>query len=469
MFSSKERHQEVDRQRKRNGSHLCKYQTCERTQDPCRNELSELYSFSASLASSITRDAKKQLTAPKVDLPKSSTDGCFFEKSECVDSSENVTGPERSKSCQPLQSHGFCQNTGYLSGYSCAENAQAIEQYARKVVGDTLELSLGPTVFHNSETTASADRITYAEKLSPLINEACRYCDLKEFHGCTRNSAQLFSKQSPCASAKPSSRSKLSSIRQKSRIFHLDVPQIHVNLDKRAVLAEKIVAEAIEKAERELSNTSLAADSGIGQDGISFAESLTTEIMTTAVTNAGHAVSSSREIEDFQSTESLGSQQMNLSVGEDSTGSWSNLSFEDDHQDESSSFHHLSESDGSDDGDDEQEDGVEDLQQNGKTLLIMNIDMEPGAVDPQLRIILQWLIASEAEVAELYFQDSAKKEFILLSKQLQEKGWKVGDVLQAVLKYYEVVEKPSREERCKSLFDWLLENAQNRLQTSMLV
>lgn len=45
----------------------------------------------------------------------------------------------------------------------------------------------------------------------------------------------------------------------------------------------------------------------------------------------------------------------------------------------------------------------------------------------------------------------------------------MGDVLQAVLKYYEVVEKPSREERCKSLFDWLLENAQNRLQTSMLV
>jgi A-kinase anchor protein 11 len=52
---------------------------------------------------------------------------------------------------------------------------------------------------------------------------------------------------------------------------------------------------------------------------------------------------SSKETEDFQSTESFSSQQMNLSVGEDSTGSWSNLSFEDDHQDESSSFHHLSE------------------------------------------------------------------------------------------------------------------------------
>ncbi|KAK1342108.1 hypothetical protein QTO34_016862 [Cnephaeus nilssonii] len=102
---------------------------------------------------------------------------------------------------------------------------------------------------------------------------------------------------------------------------------------------------------------------------------------------------------------------------------------------------------------------VESLGQDGKTLLITNIDMEPCTVDPQLRIILQWLVASEAEVAELSFHDSAKKEFIQLSKQLQEKGWKVGDLLQAVLNYYEVVEKTSSEEKCKSLYDWLLENA----------
>lgn len=56
-----------------------------------------------------------------------------------------------------------------------------------------------------------------------------------------------------------------------------------------------------------------------------------------------------------------------------------------------------------------------DLRQNGKTLLIVNIDLEPGAVDPQLRVLLQWLVASEAEVEELYFQDSSKKEFILVS------------------------------------------------------
>lgn len=51
------------------------------------------------------------------------------------------------------------------------------------------------------------------------------------------------------------------------------------------------------------------------------------------------------------------------------------------------------------------------LERDGQTLLITNVDTEPCAVDPQLRVILQWLVASEAEVAELSFHDSAKKEF----------------------------------------------------------
>lgn len=97
--------------------------------------------------------------------------------------------------------------------------------------------------------------------------------------------------------------------------------------------------------------------------------------------------------------------------------------------------------------------------QEGKTLLITNVDMEPCTIDPQLRIVLQWLVASEAEVTELYFHDSEKKEFIQLSKRLQEKGCKVGDLLQAVLTYYEGMENTSSEEKSKSLFDWLMENA----------
>ncbi|KAM5311867.1 A-kinase anchor protein 11 isoform 2-T2 [Glossophaga mutica] len=459
MFLNKEHHPEVDkRQSKRSGGYFCKHQTCEWTRDTYRNECPELYSFSASLAHSITRDVKKELTVSTVGLPKSSTDSCLYEKSGCDEDTESHTEPEFTKSFQPSsQNHRFYHSTGSLNGHGYGENVvQAIEQYAKKVVDDTLELSLGSAVFQVSETTKAAGRITYAEKLSPLTSQACRYCDHKELHDCNGNSPQHSFRHDSLAHSKPGSKSKFNNIYQ-TRIFHLDVPQIQVDLDK-TVLAEKIVAEAIEKAERELSNTSLAADSGIGQDGVSFAESLTTEIMTSVMGNVEHAISSPKEIEDFQSTESSGSQQMNLSLGEDSTGSWSNLSFEDDHQDESSSFHHLSESDGPDDKDEEHEDDVEGLGQDGKTLLITNIDLEPCTIDPQLRIILQWLVASEAEVTELSFHDSAKKEFIQLSKRLQEKCWKVGDLLQAVLKYYEVMEKTSSE-KCKSLFDWLLENA----------
>lgn len=66
----------------------------------------------------------------------------------------------------------------------------------------------------------------------------------------------------------------------------LEIPEIHIDLDRRAVFAEEIVTTAMEGAKRELSNTSLNADSGIGHDGPSFAESLTAEIMTSALSNA---------------------------------------------------------------------------------------------------------------------------------------------------------------------------------------
>ncbi|XP_057563251.1 A-kinase anchor protein 11 isoform X3 [Hippopotamus amphibius kiboko] len=348
LFLSKEHPQEVDKKRQRSVGYLHKNQTCEWTWDTGRNECSELYSFSTSLAHSITRDVKTELMASTVGLPKSLPDSCPYEKNGCDKDAESHVEPEFPKSLQPSsQNHRFSHSTGSVSGCGYGETVvHAIEQYANKVVVDTLELSLGSAVLRVSETAEVADRVTYAEKSSPLVSQACRCCDRRELHDCTGNSPPCFPRPYSLANSKPVSNSKFSSYYQKSRIFHLDVPQIHVDLDKKTVLAEKIVAEAIEKAERELSGTSLAGDSGIGQDGVSFAESLTTEILTSAMMNVGQAVSGPKEVEDFQSAESFGSQQMNLSIGDDSTGSWSNLSFEDEHQDESSSFHHLSESNG---------------------------------------------------------------------------------------------------------------------------
>lgn len=166
---------------------------------------------------------------------------------------------------------------------------QAVEQWAGEVLGDTLELSLGSAVVRASETAKAAGGTTYASKLSPLVSQACRHCDHRELHDRSGNSAPHFFRQD--ARSKPLSNSKLSHIYQKSRIFHLDVPQIHVDLDKKTVLAEKIVAEAIERAESELRSTSVAADSGTGRDGVSFAESLTTEIVASAMAHVGRALS----------------------------------------------------------------------------------------------------------------------------------------------------------------------------------
>ncbi|KAK2506569.1 hypothetical protein MC885_012363 [Smutsia gigantea] len=444
VLVSKEPHQEVDekRQSESGGGYLFKNHMCEWTRDTYRNECSELYSFSSSLAHS-PRDVKKELTASATGLPKSLTDSCLYEKSGCDEDNRSHTEPELPKSLQPSsQNHRFYHSTSSLNGHDCGENvAQAIEQYAKKVVDDTLELSVGSVVSCLSETTEAANRTTYAEKLSPLTSQVCRYRDHKELHAYTGNSSQHFSRQDSPASRKPACTSKFSNVCQKSRILHLDVPQIYVDLDKKTVLAEKIVAEAIEKAEKELSNASLAADSGIGQDGISFAESLTTEIMTSVMTNVGHAGSSPKEIEDFQSTESLGSQQMNLSVGDDSTGSWSNLSFEDEHQDESSSFHHLSES-------------------NGNSSSWSSLGLEGDLYEDNLSFPTSDSDGPDEQDEE--HEDDIEGNhnlFLKLSKRLQEKEWKVGDLLQAVLKYCEVMEKISSEERCKSLFDWLLENA----------
>lgn len=73
------------------------------------------------------------------------------------------------------------------------------------------------------------------------------------------------------------------------RLCGLEIPKIHINVERRAAFAEEMVSTAMETAKRELSNTSLNADSGIGHDGASYAESLTTEIMTSALSNACQA------------------------------------------------------------------------------------------------------------------------------------------------------------------------------------
>uniref|UniRef100_A0A674J5X3 A-kinase anchoring protein 11 n=1 Tax=Terrapene triunguis TaxID=2587831 RepID=A0A674J5X3_9SAUR len=418
----------------KSGVHRCGGQACE-INNVHRTEGTELLHFSESLAHRITCDVRRKLKMSAVCLPKSLTDSCLYRKSKFDEATGDRLKTTLSKTVLPFsQKHKLYHSTGNLNEYGYREGIiQAIEEYARKVVDDTLEMSLESAVLQAAENRKNGDRFTYTEKLSPFSGTACRYCSMKEYQYCTGSSSPHLPGQEPLPRIRQIPNSGLGGVCQKSRIFHLDIPKIHIDMEQKTVFSEKVVGAAIEKAERELSNTSLTADSGIGYGGVSFAESLTTEIMTSAMTNIGQAVNiSSMGREGFHSAESIVSQQMSLSIGDDSTGSWSNLSFEDEHPDESSSFLHLSDSNGNSsswsslglEGDMYEENLSFPTSDRlvGKALLIVNVDMEPHMVDPQLRTTLQWLAASETEVSELQNESLFVSEYsiyrILSSAQL---------------------------------------------------
>ncbi|KAM9389950.1 A-kinase anchor protein 11 [Phaethornis superciliosus] len=471
--------------------HRCEDQTCERSIDTQRMECTELLNFSESLARSITCDVRKKLKMSGACLPKSLTDSCLYKKTEFDEVTGDLTKTRFSRTFLPFSpDRKLYHSMGSLNENSYSQSIiQAIEEYARKVADDTLEMSLESAVLHVAENRKNGDKLSYTEKLSPFSGTVCRCCSMKEHRYCSESASHHLPVQEPSLPVRHFLHAGLGSASQKSRVLQLDIPKIHVDVEQKTVFSDKGATVAIEKAEGELSYTSLAADSGIGQDGVSFAESLTTEIMTSAMTNIGQAVNiSSVGREGFHSVESVVSQQMSLSIGDDSTGSWSNLSFEDEHPDESSSFLHLSDSngnssswsslglegdmyeenlsfptsdsDGTEDKDEDSKDAVEGSEQIRKTLAVANIDLEPNLVDLQLRATLQWLAASETEVSDLHFHDSATREFVFLSRRLRERDWKVGDLLQAVLKYCEIIEKASDGEQAlnKSLVSWLLEN-----------
>ncbi|NXE21505.1 AKA11 protein, partial [Ardeotis kori] len=397
--------------------HCCGDPTYERSIGTQRTECTELLRFSESLARSITCDVRKKLKMSGACLPKSLTDSCLYEKTEFDEVTGDLIKTRFSRTFLPFSpDHKLYHSTGSLSENGYSEGIiQAIEQYARKVADDTLEMSLESAVLHVAENRKNGDRLSYTEKLSPFSGTVCRCCSMKEHRYCTESASHLPVQESSIP-VRRFLHSGLGGACQKPRVFQLGIPKIHVDVEQKTVFSDKGATAAIEKAEGELSYTSLTADSGIGQDGVSFAESLTTEIMTSAMTNIGQAVNiSSVGGEGFHSVESIVSQQMSLSIGDDSTGSWSNLSFEDEHPDESSSFLHLSDSDGTEDKDEDSKDAVEGLEQIQKTLAVVNIDLEPNLVDLQLRAALQWLAASETEVADLHFRDTATREFVFVS------------------------------------------------------
>ncbi|KAM4047584.1 A-kinase anchor protein 11 isoform 2-T2 [Anomaloglossus baeobatrachus] len=418
-------------------------------------EFTGLLHFAESLAQTITCDVRRKLKMSATSLPKSLTDSCLYSKSKNDYVTGDLVKSSFPKSLLPLpHKQKLYHSTSSLNDHGLNDGIlKAIEQYACKVVDRSLEVSMEAARQQAMEKKKNS-KVPHAGKLIHSYGTACRLCSAIEQHGGSVSSCHFLLGHDSSRKVKPCSKSRQNSC-QKSKLFHLNVPKIHIDLDKRTMFADKIVSAALEKAERELSNTSLGADSGIGHNGISFAESLTAEIMMSAMKNFGHVSISSIGKDGFQSVDSVTSQQTSVSAGDDSTGSWSNLSFEDEHQDECSSFLHLSDSDGTEDKDEDPKITAEVVNRQSKILHIRNVDTGPSTVESQLRTMLQWIAASESGISEIHFLDHSKKELLPLFRRVREKGWKIGDLLQALLHYCETLDLSS--DVPSPLYGWLLE------------
>ncbi|XP_038671166.1 A-kinase anchor protein SPHKAP isoform X2 [Scyliorhinus canicula] len=187
-----------------------------------------------------------------------------------------------------------------------------------------------------------------------------------------------------------------------------------------------------------------------------------------------------------------------LSTSDDSMGSWSQLINEEDHAEDSSSYLHLSESNGNSstssslglvDLDAYQEslssralpseivsekETVKNTQEHlddqtfplsmgtvsrHPDFLVLNFDLNPEGVDSELRAILQWIAASELGFPVIYFRKSQEKKiqkFLDVVHSAQRKAWKLKDLFLAILQYCKVQEEGGSV-LTRSLFDWLLE------------
>lgn len=259
---------------------------CRRPEEKSQRDYTDLVNFAESLAYNITCDVTQKLHRLSVGLPKSLTDSCLYKKPKLDDMAEDLI--RNSFSCPLLSKEGkrrLCHSTGSLyDGGHKGRVMQVVEHYARKIVDDTLQMCMASVGYLAQENprTQGHERHSHTQRLSVglvLGERTCRYCQIQECLYCTKSCRHLHQPVSP-------RRKRASECQGKAeRVSGLEIPKIHIDLDHRVAFAEEMVSMAMETAKRELSNTSLNADSGIGHDGVSYAESLTAEIMASALSN----------------------------------------------------------------------------------------------------------------------------------------------------------------------------------------
>ncbi|XP_061575153.1 A-kinase anchor protein SPHKAP isoform X2 [Cololabis saira] len=99
---------------------------------------------------------------------------------------------------------------------------------------------------------------------------------------------------------------------------------------------------------------------------------------------------------------------------------------------------------------------------NLRELLVVNCDLEPECMDSELRVALQWIAASELGFPILCFRKSKEKrvaKFQRVVHLISQKAWRIADLFSAVVQFCKLQEKEDEAGLSlqASLFDWLLE------------
>ncbi|XP_078812609.1 A-kinase anchor protein SPHKAP isoform X2 [Oryzias latipes] len=102
------------------------------------------------------------------------------------------------------------------------------------------------------------------------------------------------------------------------------------------------------------------------------------------------------------------------------------------------------------------------ISSNLRELLLVNCDLEQESVDSELRMTLQWIAASELGLSVVYFRKSQEvnfSKFQRLVHLMSQKAWQIADLFGAVVQFCNLHSNKEEAEQSvhASLFDWLLE------------
>ncbi|XP_041060793.1 A-kinase anchor protein SPHKAP [Carcharodon carcharias] len=412
-------------------------------------------------------------TALSTNLYKSLTDSCLYRKCKTDHITDMLISETWSNSIEALMRKNkiICGDTAGQSAEQLPSGAQPhIDQNATGVLSDTVRCGTLPI-------SSQQDSIETAVPNSGTKNQNC---EASIRHKLEKTKIVIEKKCFTSHDWETVKRKKLSHCPR-------EVPLIHIEDDQRGESTESLQAKTActTKAltERRLLERKLPE---VDSEGHTESSSVTnSSIMRNPIPVAAEKAAAD-EIP------------CSLSTSDDSMGSWSQLINEEDHAEDSSSYLHLSESNGNSsassslglvDLDAYQEnlsaralpseivseketakDNHEHLDEKTsqlsmgavgchKDFLVLNFDLSPECVDSELRAILQWIAASELGFPVIYFKKSQEKKiqkFLDVVHSAHQKAWKLKDLFLAILQYCKVQEEggslPTR-----SLFDWLLE------------